>query len=105
MQTIMSVKQNPFMRPMSITRSIRPLWNAISVSYTHLVRIFFDQGISHGRINGQEHDFMLGSKVLDCCRRESGCYKSNPYSVPDLYDDMLKTFNKKKNAADRRNNS
>lgn len=20
---------------------------------------------------------MLGSKVLDCCRRESGCYKSN----------------------------
>ena len=26
-------------------------------------------------------------------------YKSNPYSVPDLYDDMLKTFNKKKNAA------
>lgn len=29
MQTIMSVKQNPFMRPMSITRSIRPLWNAI----------------------------------------------------------------------------
>lgn len=26
-------------------------------------------------------------------------YKSNPYSVPDLYDDMLNTFNKKKNAA------
>lgn len=26
-------------------------------------------------------------------------YKGNPYSVPDLYDDMLNTFNKKKNAA------
>ena len=26
-------------------------------------------------------------------------YKGNPYSVPDLYDDMLGTFNKKKNAA------
>ena len=26
-------------------------------------------------------------------------YKNNPYSVPDLYDDMLNTFNKKKNAA------
>lgn len=26
-------------------------------------------------------------------------YKDNPYSVPDLYDDMLGTFNKKKNAA------
>lgn len=26
-------------------------------------------------------------------------YKSNHYSVPDLYDDMLNTFNKKKNAA------
>ena len=26
-------------------------------------------------------------------------YKSNPYSVPDLYDDMLNTFNRKKNAA------
>ena len=26
-------------------------------------------------------------------------YKENPYSVPDLYDDMLNTFNKKKNAA------
>lgn len=26
-------------------------------------------------------------------------YKLNPYSVPDLYDDMLNTFNKKKNAA------
>jgi GNAT superfamily N-acetyltransferase len=26
-------------------------------------------------------------------------YKSNPYSVPDLFDDMLNTFNKKKNAA------
>lgn len=26
-------------------------------------------------------------------------YKTNPYSVPDLYDDMLNTFNKKKNAA------
>lgn len=26
-------------------------------------------------------------------------YKANPYSVPDLYDDMLNTFNKKKNAA------
>lgn len=25
-------------------------------------------------------------------------YKDNPYSVPDLYDDMLNTFNKKKNA-------
>ena len=24
-------------------------------------------------------------------------YKNNPYSVPDLYDDMLNTFNKKKN--------
>ena len=24
-------------------------------------------------------------------------YKGNPYSVPDLYDDMLNTFNKKKN--------
>lgn len=23
-------------------------------------------------------------------------YKSNPYSVPDLYDDMLNTFNKKR---------
>ena len=22
-------------------------------------------------------------------------YKENPYSVPDLYDDMLNTFNKK----------
>ena len=26
-------------------------------------------------------------------------YKNNPYSVPDLYDDMLNTFNKKKDAA------
>ena len=26
-------------------------------------------------------------------------YKENPYSVPDLYDDMLNTFNKTKNAA------
>ncbi len=26
-------------------------------------------------------------------------YKNNPYSVPDLYDDMLATFNKKRNAA------
>ena len=26
-------------------------------------------------------------------------YKGNPYSVPDLYEDMLNTFNKKKNAA------
>ncbi len=26
-------------------------------------------------------------------------YKNNPYSVPDLYDDMLNTFNPKKNAA------
>ena len=26
-------------------------------------------------------------------------YKGNPYSVPDLFDDMLNTFNKKKNAA------
>ena len=26
-------------------------------------------------------------------------YKKNPYSVPDLFDDMLNTFNKKKNAA------
>ncbi len=26
-------------------------------------------------------------------------YKGNAYSVPDLYDDMLNTFNKKKNAA------
>ena len=26
-------------------------------------------------------------------------YKNNPYSVPDLYDDMLNTFNKKKNSA------
>ena len=26
-------------------------------------------------------------------------YKKNPYSVPDLYDDMLNTFNPKKNAA------
>ena len=26
-------------------------------------------------------------------------YKTNPYSVPDLYDDMLNTFNTKKNAA------
>jgi GNAT superfamily N-acetyltransferase len=26
-------------------------------------------------------------------------YKENPYSVPDLYDDMLNTFNKRKNAA------
>lgn len=26
-------------------------------------------------------------------------YKDNPYSVPDLYDDMLKTFSPKKNAA------
>lgn len=26
-------------------------------------------------------------------------YKNNPYSVPDLYDDMLGTFNTKKNAA------
>ena len=26
-------------------------------------------------------------------------YKGNPFSVPDLYDDMLNTFNKKKNAA------
>ena len=26
-------------------------------------------------------------------------YKDNPYSVPDLYDDMLNTFNKKKTAA------
>lgn len=25
-------------------------------------------------------------------------YKGNPYSVPDLFDDMLNTFNKKKNA-------
>ena len=26
-------------------------------------------------------------------------YKDNPYSVPDLYDDMLNTFNKKKTTA------
>ena len=26
-------------------------------------------------------------------------YKGNPYSVPDLYDDMLNTFSSKKNAA------
>ena len=26
-------------------------------------------------------------------------YKNNPYSVPDLYDDMLNTFSQKKNAA------
>jgi len=26
-------------------------------------------------------------------------YKDNKYSVPDLYDDMLSTFSKKKNAA------
>ena len=26
-------------------------------------------------------------------------YKDNPYSVPDLYEDMLKTFSSKKNAA------
>ena len=26
-------------------------------------------------------------------------YKNNPYSVPDLFDDMLSTFDKKKNAA------
>lgn len=26
-------------------------------------------------------------------------YKENPYSVPDLFDDMLSTFNKRKNAA------
>ena len=26
-------------------------------------------------------------------------YKGNAYSVPDLYDDMLNTFNRKKNAA------
>ena len=26
-------------------------------------------------------------------------YKDNPYSVPDLYDDMLNTFNPKKNPA------
>ncbi|KAA6323749.1 hypothetical protein EZS27_026843, partial [termite gut metagenome] len=26
-------------------------------------------------------------------------YKNNPYSVPDLYNDMLNTFDKKKNAA------
>lgn len=26
-------------------------------------------------------------------------YKDNPYSVPDLFDDMLNTFNKRKNAA------
>ncbi len=26
-------------------------------------------------------------------------YKKNPYSVPDLYDDMLNTFNRRKNAA------
>ena len=26
-------------------------------------------------------------------------YKENPYSVPDLYDDMLHTFSPKKNAA------
>ena len=26
-------------------------------------------------------------------------YKDNPYSVPDLFDDMLRTFNKKYNAA------
>ncbi len=25
-------------------------------------------------------------------------YKDNPYSVPDLYDDMLNTFSPKKNA-------
>ncbi|KAA6317930.1 hypothetical protein EZS27_031991, partial [termite gut metagenome] len=26
-------------------------------------------------------------------------YKNNPYSVPDLYSDMLRTFDKEKNAA------
>ena len=26
-------------------------------------------------------------------------YKGNPYSVPDLYDDMLGTFSPKKNPA------
>ncbi len=39
------------------------------------------------------------SELKKFIRFNYSMYKNNPYSVPDLYDDMLNTFNKKKNAA------
>ena len=38
-------------------------------------------------------------ELKDFIRFNYKLYKDNKYSVPDLYDDMLNTFNKKKNAA------
>lgn len=38
-------------------------------------------------------------ELRDFIRFNYELYKDNPYSVPDLYDDMLNTFSKKKNAA------
>ncbi len=38
-------------------------------------------------------------EMKDFIRFNYELYKTNPYSVPDLYDDMLNTFSKKKNAA------
>ncbi len=38
-------------------------------------------------------------ELKDFIRFNYELYKNNPYSVPDLYDDMLNTFSKKKNAA------
>jgi GNAT superfamily N-acetyltransferase len=39
------------------------------------------------------------AELKDFIRFNYRLYKDNPYSVPDLFDDMLNTFNKKKNAA------
>ena len=38
-------------------------------------------------------------ELKDFIRFNYELYKDNRYSVPDLYDDMLNTFSKKKNAA------
>lgn len=38
-------------------------------------------------------------EMKDFIRFNYELYKTNPYSVPDLYDDMLNTFSKKKNSA------
>lgn len=39
------------------------------------------------------------AELKDFIRFNYKLYKDNPYSVPDLFDDMLNTFNKRKNAA------
>lgn len=38
-------------------------------------------------------------EMKDFIRFNYELYRTNPYSVPDLYDDMLNTFSRKKNAA------